>query len=234
MKHDKSNGTISTHTPLTWNPDKPILIVTSVSSERNAVLSGLQGDPRFEVITGGVGQAAAAASTAKALASADYGLVICAGIGGGFPGAAEAGTLVVATDIVAADLGVETPEGFASIDELGFGPTRIEADAGLASKLTAALAAANLLALSAPVLTVSTATGTAASAAKLAARVPGAAAEAMEGFGAAVAARNSGLPILELRAVSNPVGPRDRAAWKIEEALDVLRAASQVLSEVLA
>jgi futalosine hydrolase len=29
------------------------------------------------------------------------------------------------------------------------------------------------------------------------------------------------------------VGPRDRAAWRIKEALDVLEAASRVLSEVL-
>jgi futalosine hydrolase len=55
----------------------------------------------------------------------------------------------------------------------------------------------------------------------------------MEGYGAAVAARSCGLPALEIRAVSNPVGPRDRAAWRIKEALDALTAASKVLAEVL-
>ncbi len=44
----------------------------------------------------------------------------------------------------------------------------------------------------------------------------------MEGFGVAEAAAAHGVPALELRAVSNPVGPRDRAAWRIGEALDVL------------
>ncbi|MEB9897892.1 futalosine hydrolase, partial [Bacillus cereus] len=41
-----------------------ILIVTSVPAERDAVLRGLDGDARFNVIVGGVGTAAAAASTA--------------------------------------------------------------------------------------------------------------------------------------------------------------------------
>ena len=53
-----------------------------------------------------------------------YRLVICAGIGGGFPGRAEVGSRpVVADEAVAADRGVETPEGFLTLDELGFGST---------------------------------------------------------------------------------------------------------------
>jgi futalosine hydrolase len=83
------------------------------------------------------------------------------------------------------------------------------------------------------VLTVSTATGTAETAAARAARIPGAAAEAMEGFGVAAAARLFGVPVLEIRAVSNRVGPRDRSAWRVEEALTALARASAVLGAVL-
>jgi len=83
------------------------------------------------------------------------------------------------------------------------------------------------------VLTVSTVTGTAASAAELASRVPGATAEAMEGYGVGSAANDRGLPVLEIRAISNVVGPRDRSAWQIKAALDALEAASAVLTEVL-
>jgi futalosine hydrolase len=86
---------------------------------------------------------------------------------------------------------------------------------------------------SGPVLTVSTATGTAATALERASQVPGAAAEGMEGFGVATAALDRGLPILEIRAISNPVGPRDREAWRIKEALETLEAASAILREVL-
>ncbi|SDF80677.1 futalosine hydrolase [Paenibacillus sp. cl6col] len=213
-----------------------ILIVTSVAAERDAVLRGLQHHPQYDVILGGVGVAAAAARTARKLAnegSSNYRLVICAGIGGGFPGQAEIGSLVVASDIIAADLGAETPEGFSSLDELGFGSARIPVDAGLVAQVATALQAANLPARSGPVLTVATVTGTAATAAQMAERVPGAAVEAMEGYGVATAAQDFGLPVLELRAISNAVGPRNRAAWRIQEALDALEAASAVLVEVL-
>lgn len=210
-----------------------VLVITAVPAESDAVLRGLRGDERFDVVAGGVGPAAAAASAAKALAAAEYGLVVSAGIGGGFPGRAEIGSLVVADAIVAADLGAETPEGFRSVDELGFGSSRIAVDASLAARLTEALQRAGLPAHTGPVLTLSTVTGTAATASELAARVPGAAAEAMEGFGVAVAARDRGLPALELRAISNAVGPRDREAWRIKEALDALETAGAILLEVL-
>ncbi|MCY9512966.1 futalosine hydrolase [Paenibacillus apiarius] len=210
-----------------------VLIMTSVPAERDAVLRGLKGDARCDVAIGGVGTAAAAASTARALAAAEYRLVVCAGIAGGFAGQADLGSLVVASEIVAADLGAETPEGFCSVDELGFGSARVPVDAGLTARLTEALRAAGLPAASGPVLTLATVTGTAATAAELAARVPGAAAEAMEGYGVAVAAQACGVPVLELRSVSNAVGPRNRDAWRIPEALKALEAASAVLMEVL-
>ncbi|MFH5185631.1 futalosine hydrolase [Paenibacillus sp. TAB 01] len=210
-----------------------VLIMTSVQAEQEAVLRGLRGDGRFDVVVAGVGPAASAARTAAALAAADYGLVLSAGIAGGFKGRAELGSLVVASEIVAADLGAQTPDGFLSLDELGFGSARAAVDAALAERLAAALRAAGLSAQAGPVLTVSTVTGTAERAAELAARVPGAAAEGMEGFGVATAAQQCGIPALELRAVSNPVGPRDRGAWRIADALAALEAASSLLPEVL-
>lgn len=221
------------------NESRPrVLVMTAVEVEREAVLRGIHKDEldnncRFDVRVAGVGPIAAGVTTAKVLASAEYDLVVSAGIGGGFSGKAEVGTLVVADEIVVADLGVETCEGFSSIDELGFGSTRITVDASLVQRVTEALLAAKLPVNTGSVLTVSTVTGTAESAERLAARVSGAMAEAMEGYGVALAANEYGLPILELRAISNMVGPRDRTAWRIEEALEVLTAASKVLAEVL-
>lgn len=218
-----------------WRPESEmrVLVMTAVAVERDAVLRGLRGDKRFDVMVAGVGPIAAAVNTAKVLAITEYGLVVSAGIGGGFPGRAEVGSLVVADKIVAADLGVETSEGFSSLDELGFGSINIEVDASLVNKVTGAMLAVKLPISIGPIITVSTATGTAASAAEMIRRVPGAVAEAMEGYGVALAARNSGVPVLEIRAISNLVGPRDRAAWHIKEALDVLEEASSVLLEVL-
>jgi futalosine hydrolase len=233
MNFDPSAEPFSVSGSKPSKPRKPVLIVTAVAAERDAILRGLPSGGAFDVIAAGVGPAAAAAGTAKALAAGEYGLVVSAGIGGGFAGRAEVGSLVVASELIAADLGAETPEGFRSVDELGFGSARAQVDRQLADRLTAALQAAGLQAAAGPVLTVSTATGTAATAAELAARVPGAAAEAMEGYGVAAAAQAFGLPVLEIRAISNAVGPRDRAAWRIGDALNALERAASQLSEVL-
>ncbi|WP_243735292.1 futalosine hydrolase [Paenibacillus turpanensis] len=210
-----------------------ILIVTAVDAEKEAVMRGLQGDERFAAAAVGVGPAAAAARTAALLAASTYSLVISAGIGGGFAGRADIGSLVVASEIIAADLGAETQDGFLSVDELGFGSSRIAVDSVAAKRIAAALEAAGLPLCFGPVLTVTTATGTAARAEELARRNAGAAAEAMEGFGVAAAANDRGIPVLELRAVSNRVGPRDRSAWRIPEALHALEQACKVLTEVL-
>ena len=83
------------------------------------------------------------------------------------------------------------------------------------------------------VLTVSTVTGSTARADELRARHPRALAEAMEGFGVAEAAGAHGVPALEIRAVSNPVGPRDRAAWRIGDALAALTGAFGKLEPLL-
>jgi futalosine hydrolase len=83
------------------------------------------------------------------------------------------------------------------------------------------------------VLTVSTVTGTAPRTTDLLARHPDAVAEAMEGFGVATAAALAGVPYAELRTISNPVGPRDRDAWRIREALDALgEAAARLMATV--
>jgi futalosine hydrolase len=215
------------------NVGKRVLVMTSVAAEMDAVLRGLQGSRKFDVLVAGVGPASAAASTASVLATSDYGLVVNAGIAGGFAGQAEVGSLVVASEIIAADLGAQTAEGFLSVDELGFGSARVPVDSSLAARVTQALREAGLPVTSGPVLTLSTVTGTAEAALELAARIPGAAAEAMEGYGVAIAAKQYGIPVLEIRAISNAVGPRDRSAWRIPDALHRLQAASAVLLEVL-
>ncbi|WP_421616986.1 futalosine hydrolase [Brevibacillus sp. TJ4] len=210
-----------------------VLVVASVEAEREALLQGLAGDSRFEVVVGGVGPMAAAASTARHLAQEEYDLVVCAGICGGFAGVAEVGSLVVASEIICADLGAETAEGFLSLDELGFGSARVALDQTLVSRVTAGMQQAGLPVTEAPVLTLSTVTGSAETAKELLARVPDAAAEAMEGYGVACAAQQQSLPVLEIRTVSNLIGPRDKSAWRIKEALQMLQRASSVLREVL-
>ncbi|MFD4897462.1 MULTISPECIES: futalosine hydrolase [unclassified Streptomyces] len=210
-----------------------VLVVTAVPAERDAVTRAFGDGPRirevpgaelhlagpFDVLAGGAGPAAAAAATACALAaaSAPYAAVVSAGIGGGFAPAAPVGSLVVASSVVAADLGAETPDGFVPVTGLGFGRDTFLPPEALVRDVAEATGA-----LPGTVLTVSTVTGSAARTAELLAAHPGAVAEAMEGFGVAEAAARFGVPALELRAVSNAVGPRDRAAWRIGDALAAL------------
>lgn len=208
-------------------------MATAVSVERDAVAGAFADPMGFDVIAAGVGPALAAASTATALTTAalrgaPYDLVVSTGVAGGFQPDAPVGSLVVADDIVVADLGAETADGFLPVTELGFGTVSHRPPESLVRAVAAATGAR-----AGTVLTVSTVTGTAQRAAELRARHPGALAEAMEGFGVAEAAAAHGTPVLELRAVSNPVGPRDRAAWRIGDALAALTDAFGKLAPVL-
>jgi futalosine hydrolase len=207
-----------------------LLVVTAVPAEADAVRAGTHpGLATVEPV--GVGPAAAAAGTARLLTLAEatgdpYRAVLSAGIAGGFPHRAEIGATVLATRSIAPDLGAETPDGFLSIEELGIGTSVLEADTTLLKTLCAALPAAVV----GDVLTLTTVTGTAATAARLAARFPAAAAEAMEGYGVASAATQAGVPFAELRTISNMIGPRDRASWRLPEALAALTKAAASLS----
>jgi futalosine hydrolase len=187
----------------------------------------------LDLLAAGVGPALAAASaaaalTAAALEGAPYDLVVSAGIGGGFQPDAPVGSLVVADEITVADLGADTADGFVPVTALGFGTVSHRPPESLVRELATATGGRT-----GTVLTVSTVTGTAARAAELRARHPRALAEAMEGFGVAEAAAAHGVPVLEIRAVSNPVGPRDRAAWRIGDALAALAEAFGKLAPVL-
>ncbi|WP_408606738.1 futalosine hydrolase [Catenuloplanes japonicus] len=188
-------------------------------------------DTQIVVAAVGVGPAEAAAGTARLLALAEaagrpYASVISAGIGGGLAGRAAIGDTVIGTRSVAADLGADSPDGYLPIEELGFGSSVVITDDGLTTLLRDSLPDA----LAGDVLTVNTVTGTADRADALAGRHPSAIAEAMEGYGVAVAARAAGVAFAELRTISNPVGPRDRAAWNLPAAFTALTAAFAALT----
>ncbi len=210
-----------------------ILVMTAVELERQAVLRGLKGDRRFTVLLSGVGSASAAANTAIALSKENYDMVISMGIAGGFLEKADIGSLVVATEIIAADLGIETRDGFQMIEELGFGTNRIRLDHEIVAQVMFGLEQTGMTVQKGLVITVSTVTGTAETAAALTSRLPDATAEAMEGFGVAIAAQQFGIPILEIRGISNAVGPRQRELWQMDDALQAIESASTVLVEVL-
>lgn len=222
-----------------------IAIVTAVAAERDAIAGGVgvserqhtgpfetvigivRGDADLVVLAAGVGPAASAAA-AMALALGGVDVLICAGVGGGFAGRAAIGDVVVATSVVAGDLGAHTAEGFLDLAMLGFGTSTYAVDAAASAHTAERLAAHGVATRRGPIVSVSAATGTDERAAELAHRYD-AAAEAMEGAGVAHVAALMGIPLVELRAISNLVGRRDVSSWDLPAALSALERAMRTL-----
>jgi futalosine hydrolase len=176
------------------------------------------------MVAGGMGMAASAAATATALSQQPFDTVISMGIGGGFDGRATSGDVVVASDVLACQLGADSPEGFRTFGELGL------LDTGIATGGAWAGVAERLGAVAGRILTVSTVTGTDARALELAARWSPVA-EAMEGWGVWSTAQAYAVVPYEIRTISNRVGRRDRESWDIAGALDALSRAAKTLFE---
>lgn len=192
-----------------------------------------------DVLVAGIGPAAAGAGTATGLALGSYDLCLSLGICGAFRGTADLGDTILATELVAADLGADSPAGFLGLSALGWSDEVVSVSPALLQAALARLGAngephstprlgnrpmgipncGELV--TGPVLTVSTVTGTRARADELALR-HGAVGEAMEGWGVWQAAQAHGLPVLEVRTVSNLVGDRDTATWDFALAFDTL------------
>ncbi|CAM3655275.1 futalosine hydrolase [Deinococcus frigens] len=194
----------------------PPLIVVATHAEAERLL-----ELKARVIVSGVGAVAAALATARALAEQQAGLVISAGIGGAYPSSGLLpGALALSSEIVQADLGAWDGEQFLDFDELGLSilPNSHHAGRFCAWKEAPEVARRTGARLG-PMLTLSSVTGRAEAAAALERRFPGALTEGMEGAGVAHAALLAGVPVLEVRGVSNAVGLRDRASWQIPQAL---------------
>jgi nucleoside phosphorylase len=156
----------------------------------------------------GIGPVESALATAAALAERRPRAVVHVGIAGATT--LPPPTLVVGSEAVYCDV-LDKASTFPRVD-------RIAADAGLLAAARAALPDARVL----PIGT----TG----------RVGGGAdceVEAMEGFGVLRAASLAGVAAVEVRAISNAVAERDRARWRVEDALGTLAAAVPPLLDAL-
>ena len=164
--------------------------------------------PRDDVVLleTGVGPVDAASAVARALASARYDLVVNAGIAGAFAGAAAVGDAVAVGEELF-ELSLETGKPLS----LPSGKRVTDAARGDAALLER-LAKAGF-----PILrgiTVARVTASDATAARLAGL--GAQVESMEGFAVMRAAERAGVPVVQVRGISNRVGARDEAGWDFE------------------
>jgi len=167
----------------------------------------------------GVGPVEAAARTAAALAGDRYDLVLNLGISGAFEGRAAIGdACVVAADFIELDREngetLRVPPGDRLYHRAQSDPSLVEmlAASGIAQRTG---------------ITVSRVTTSASTAARLSAL--GAETESMEGFAVLRAAAIARVRALELRGISNFVGPRAADEWKLEAAFAALADATHRL-----
>lgn len=201
----------------TTSPD--ILVCVATWAEGDGIPSQVAGRS-IVVIETGIGPVNAAFALTKALATMQPRLIISCGIGGAYPGSGLVpGDVACADSETYADLGAESPDGFLDMRALGF--ALIPGDPALFNRLPLDV---KPLAGAVPFVTCTTCTGTDETAERLARRTGGAV-ESMEGAALVHVARLCGTPIAEVRGISNAVGKRDRAAWKLREAIAAARLA---------
>lgn len=191
------------------------------------------------LLAGGMGKTNAAHALTALLETRPVRGVIGFGIGGAYPGSGlEVGGIALATAAVYGDEGVQTPAGWLSTEGIGIplwraGESRtfntFALDSARVESARTALADAGYDVRTGPFVTVSCCSGTVALGAAMAARVPGAVSEGMEGAALAHVAAIYEVPFLELRAVSNRVEDRDLSRWRIRDASEAAQQAVRVV-----
>ncbi|HEY4133226.1 MAG TPA: futalosine hydrolase [Gemmatimonadaceae bacterium] len=178
------------------------------------------GDRSIALIRTGVGPVNAAFALTRFLGEHRAGAVIVCGVGGAYPGSSlEPGDVVCAETETYGDLGADSPDGFLDMKALGF-PV-IDAPEPIYNTLSLDLFPAPRRA---PFVTCATCTGRDEAAHALVQRTRGHV-ESMEGAAVVHVARMMGVPVGEVRGISNAVGRRDREHWRLHEAAGAARAA---------
>jgi len=192
------------------------------------VFRGSVGGREVILAATGIGKVNAASAATLLLERFTPELMVNTGCGGAFPGCGlSVGDLAIADSECFADEGVQAPDGWRGVELIG-----IPVYEGRGERIFNRLPVAGDLARCAllfarshrfqaeigPFLTVSTCSGTAAQAEELLRRFPGVC-ENMEGAALAQVALIYGVPLLEVRGISNMVEDRDLARWDLARAV---------------
>lgn len=192
--------------------------------------------PGVELVVTGVGKVNAAAAVASILEPRRHVGVLSLGIAGILPQAdplPRIGDVVVASAMRYPDEGLETPDGYRSLAQMGFPHGPFDAGLGLAAtpdwastlhqRLGAAMSAIDSVCQVhlGPIATVSTCSGTDALAQQVCSRTD-AIAEAMEGAAVCQVAAWRAMKFAEVRVLSNTTGNRASQQWDMKGALAML------------
>ncbi len=176
---------------------------------------------RVRTIATGIGTTATAFAMGTVLATTPPDLAINLGIAGTFDEALPIGSVVHVVSERFADLGIEERDGsFHDLFEIGLLQT--DQPPFTRGRLLDPRAHHAAFLPQANGITVTKATGAEASIAALRARYPDAQVESMEGAAFMYACLLAEVPFMQIRGVSNRVEPRNRANWKIPEAIEAV------------
>ena len=187
----------------------------------------------------GVGKANAAAAACELILRHAPRMMILFGCGGAYPNSRlQTGDLAVATAEIFGDEGSLTPDGFLDLEQLRLPlfssdrqtlynsiPLVSVSSEQLLSQLRAFIAPQGRCVKSGAFVTVSSCSGTTAAGTKLEARTGGIC-ENMEGAAVALVCHKRGIPLLELRGISNMVEDRDPRRWDLPAAATLAQAAT--------
>ncbi len=173
--------------------------------------------PRVPLLYTGVGAVNAAYTLTRFLEREQAHAVIVCGIAGAYPYAFAEGDLGIGSVVCAesecyGDLGAQSASGFLDMQALGF-PV-IKAAEPLYNVLPMQIFPTSRRSR---FVTMNTCTGDDETARQLEARTGGAV-ESMEGAAVAHVAALFGIPVGEIRGISNRAGNRDRSTWRVQEA----------------
>jgi futalosine hydrolase len=212
-----------------------ILIVSATAMEAASLKSIVRSrcGHDVDVLVTGVGMVATAAWTSRALTQSRYDLAFNVGVCGSFDAGLRPGTVVHVVSDQISELGAEDDRTFLTIQHLGLlGPDEKPFSNGLLVNSTPPDNAALRKLPGVRGITVNTVHGNRESIAAVSERC-NPQVESMEGAAFMYACLIHGLPFAQVRAVSNIVESRNRAAWRISEAIANLeKVATEILDHV--
>lgn len=194
--------------------------IAAIGSEVKPLVFDLDGVEISFSVTG-VGMVATAYHLTKLLASNRYDLAIQAGIAGCFDRDIPLGEVLMVQSDRFADLGAEDGYSFTDVFDLGLVQANDAPFKGKILPNPQNAVAFNMNLKEVTALTVNTVTGNDESTARLQDRF-GCTLESMEGAAFHYVCLQEHISFVQIRAVSNYVEKRNRANWKIEEAVNNL------------
>ena len=191
-----------------------LLLCVATELEGTLLRERLDGShPHVAIVRTGVGQVNAAHAVTLFLAGTGAHEIVVCGVGGAYPACGlHVGDVVCAASECYGDLGARSPSGFLDMEALGF-PV-VEAPTPLFNEIPMQVFPVERRV---PFVTVSSCTGTDAVARELETRTGGAV-ESMEGAAIAHVAHLHGVPVGEVRGISNIATNRDTRTWRLKEA----------------